>query len=391
MKYKWHWILGTGLALGSLCSASVYATESKTQIKNGGLRIQYGQSSFRVGGRAQFDALYADEDITPIPNGTDVRRARLFVAGKINPEWKYKLQYDFSEHAMKDLYITYKGCSVCAITIGQFAPAMFLESYTSSKWTTLIERAGVDNFALARELGIQYAQAGDNYSARVSITGDNMEYDENGDDGYSLVGRFTFAPRHGTGDVLHFGLTGALMETTDNSVSYGARPNSKVDGGAKLIKASMDNADQIQLFGLESAGVWGSFSAQAEYVAVTAVANDGSEDETYSAFYVSGSYFVTGESRSYYVESGAFDSPTNMDGALELAIRADHIDLDDDSNGISDNQGKMDMLTLGINYYPNSSLRFSANYVNAEVKRNPDSAAEDEKVNLVQFRTQLVF
>ncbi len=383
-------LLSSCLLLGAALPDIGYSNEADVKLKNGGLRISYGESSLRIGGRAQFDALYADDDVTNIDSGTDVRRARVFVSGKINPKWKYKFQYDFSEETAKDMYIAYNMDSGSQITLGHFAPAMFLESFTSSKWTTFIERAVVDNFALDRELGVQYKRTGTHYSTSLSVTGDNMEYDEGGDDAYSLVGRLTLSPKHETGNVLHFGITAALMEASDG-VSAGARPNSKVDGGTKLIKASLNDATSSTVFGLEAATVCGAFSAQAEFVSVTAEGDDTVEDETYSAYYAAASYFFTGESRSYYVDGGAFDSPSAMNGAVEAAIRFDHIDLNDDENGLTDDQGEMDMITLGLNYYPNSSVRFSLNYVNADVERAPSAGGEDESVNLMQLRTQLVF
>lgn len=396
MSLRLSVFVGTSLTLLSLgISNTAYSAEAMVKVKNGGLRVTYGESAFRIGGRAQFDAAYVDDDVTEIPSGTDVRRARIFIKGKIDKDWSFKVQYDFSDHVMKDMYFSYKGWDAGTITVGQFAPAMFLESWTSSKWTTFIERAVVDNFALDRELGVQFARVGDNYSFYTSITGDNMDSDEPGNDSYSLVGRYTYSPKHDEGDVLHFGTTVALMEAPDmapnNDVSYGARPGSKVDGGAKLVSGGVADASQTVLVGLETAYVQGPLSIQAEYLVADVEAADGAEDEDYSAYYIAGSWFLTGESRSYYVDGGVFDAPVMTKNAWEVGLRFDHTDLSDDKNGDSSNTGELDTITLGLNFYPNNSIRFSANLINADVDRTQTGDGVDEDVKIFQLRSQLVF
>ena len=376
------------LSFGLSYTGLIQAEEAVVKVKDGGLRVSFGDAAFRIGGRAQFDAAWVDDDITEIPSGTDVRRARVFIKGNIDKNWGYKVQYDFSEHVMKDMFITYKGLGFGNITIGQFAPPMFLESYTSSKWTTMIERAVVDNFALDRELGIGFDHSGDNYSIYASITGDNMEADETGDDAYSLVGRFTYAPMHSEGNVLHFGATLGLLEASDDGVSYGARPGSKVDGGAKLVSNGVGDAEKQTVAGIEVATVMGSFSAQAEYISAMVSGRDSTEDEDYSAYYVAATWFVTGESRSYYVDGGIFDQPIMTRNAWELAARYDHVDLSDDSNGIAKNEGDLDTITLGLNFYPTKSIRFSLNLIQSE--SDLESGGEED-VKIVQFRSQLVF
>lgn len=376
------------LTLGLSYTGLIQAEEAVVKVKDGGLRVSFGEAAFRIGGRAQFDAAWVDDDITEIPSGTDVRRARLFIKGSIDKDWSYKFQYDFSEHVMKDMFFTYKGMGFGNITIGQFAPAMFLESYTSSKWTTMIERAVVDNFALDRELGIQFDHSGDNYSLYASITGDNMEDDETGDDAYSLVGRFTFAPMHSEGKVLHLGTTLGFLEAPNDGISFGARPGSKVDGGGKLVNNGVAEAEKQFVRGVEFAAVMGSFSVQSEYIMALISAKDGSEDEDYAAYYLAATWFLTGESRSYYVDGGIFDQPIMTRNAWEIAARYDHVDLSDDSNGIDDKEGKLDTITLGLNFYPTKSIRFSLNLITSESDLEDDT---EEDVKIVQFRSQLVF
>ena len=80
---------------------------------------------------------------------------------------------------------------------------------------------------------------------------------------------------------------------------------------------------------------------------------------------------LTGESRGYSTTNAAFTSPTPSSawGAWELAGRYSNVDLDDHSGafglatpfgGVRGGQQKI--WTAGINWYPNSVLRFALDY-----------------------------
>ncbi|MEH6346275.1 MAG: porin [Bermanella sp.] len=366
-------------------------------LGSGGLKVTKGDSKFQMGGRAQFDFVKFDEedDLDNFSDGTDVRRARLYVKGNVGSDWKYKVQYDFADSDMKDLYIKYTGSEAGDILIGQAAPAMFLDSYTSSKWTTFIERAVVDNFAAARELGLGFQRAGDNYSFYTSVTGDNMNNDdiagkdEDGDvipadDTATYAARLTLSPVHETGNAVHLGFTAAYEDLNGYYYAAGARPGSKVDGGNKLVKSYVDSADARSTYGVELAFMSGPLSTQAEHVVVEVDAN-GTDDEKYTATYGQVSYFLTGESRSYYVDGGIFDAPTSMKNSWEVAARYEEMDLSDSTASRS---GEMETSTLGLNFYPNKNIRFAMNLINSKATLNNNT---EEEVKLVQLRSQLVF
>ncbi|MCC3751982.1 MAG: OprO/OprP family phosphate-selective porin, partial [Halorhodospira halophila] len=76
--------------------------------------------------------------------------------------------------------------------------------------------------------------------------------------------------------------------------------------------------------------------------------------------------------------------------AWELAARYSHMDLND--SGFAG--GEQNNLTLGINYYASSNLRFMGNVVFADVKDRRDEGSPtgdvlpDESPTLVGFRAQ---
>jgi len=93
-------------------------------------------------------------------------------------------------------------------------------------------------------------------------------------------------------------------------------------------------------------------------------------DPDFAGWYIGGSVFLTGESRTYKADKGAFDrievkSPVNDGGmgAWQLALRYDSLDLNDD--GV--NLGEQDALVVGINWYFNNYTRLMVNYIRANV------------------------
>lgn len=138
--------------------------------------------------------------------------------------------------------------------------------------------------------------------------------------------------------------------------------------------------------GLESAYLNGPFSAEAEYLTVS-MNRDNGDEPTFSGWHVQGSYVLTGESRTYSTGGFGGVTPSGSGGAWELAARYSHMDLND--SGFAG--GEQNNLTLGINYYASSNLRFMGNIVFADVKDREDGSGDalpDESPTLVGARAQ---
>lgn len=336
----------------------------------------------RIGGRLQLDLAAYEDDVTTFDNGTGARRARLVISGKLANDWQYKLEYDFVGDNLHDAYVLYSGLEHGKLTFGQFKQHTTLENLISSKWTTFIERSLPIAFAFKRTLGVGYDLSGDNYSFGVSMHGNEINSHDQGNDGLSISSRFTYAFVKANNDVVHLGVSAGFRDLdAANTLSFSVRPESRIDGGTKLIGANIDAKNQ-RMVGLEAGIVKGRWSSQAEFIVADIDANVG-KDATFTGYYWQTSVFLTGESRSYSAANGLFDAPSHAERTWELALRLSNIDLSDGQYG-----GKMDSLTLGVNFYANKFLRFSVNLINTKVK---DGINGDETVNSLQLRGQVVF
>lgn len=346
---------------------------------------QDGYPTIEIGGRAQLDYAFYDDDVRELGDGGEVRRARLFAAGELAEDWEYKAQFDFAggDVATKDFYLAYTGLQAGTVTIGQFKQPLSLENLTSSKYLTFIERALPVGLASDRRLGIGFDRGGDNYVFAASVYGQEVE-EEGLDEGLGAGARLAWTPVRTGDNLVHLGVAGAWEEAPDASdtLRLRERPESHVTGVRLVDTGTLTNVDDLTRAGLEAAWVHGPFSLQGEILGIDVNRTSGA-DFSGEGWYAFGSWFLTGESRPY--KGGAFGrvKPRGDAGAWELALRYSTLDFDDGpvSGGEEDN------LTVGLNYYVTPHLKFQGNYTQVESTR--DGVSDDP--NILQFRVAYDF
>lgn len=354
----------------------------------GGIKIKSADKdfTFQFGGRLMVDAAYVDEDITAQNSGFEMRRLRLFAKGSLYQDWGYKIQMDYAENSLsvKDAYLKYKPLG---LTVGQFKQAFSLEELTSSKYITFMERSLPNSFATGRRIGIGYSKGSSNHSFSASIYGDESGGSEDGDEGYGIGARATFAPIALNKYTVHIGVSLAQEDPVDdsNDVRFRARPEVHVTNTRLVDTGSISNVDKINKYGVELAGVWGPLSVQAEHISTNVERESGFSDYDLTGSYIFTSYFLTGESRPYMVKDGEFGrvKPNAKIGAWEVALRYSTLDLNDGAL----QGGKEDNLTLGLNWYLNPHVRIMANYINVKSEKG----AVNDDLNIYAMRTQIDF
>ena len=350
-----------------------------------------GDFNFQVGGRLMVDSARYFDDEADINNGTELRRARMFVEGEVYNDWKFKSQVDFAgdKVTIKDAWFRYAGLDPVDITAGNFKEPFSLEELTSSKYITFMERALPNAFAPSRHVGIGVNHVGDKLTAAGGIFADSVGADNgNGNEGNGVAGRLTYTPIKEKNRIIHFGASAEYRKHTDDAVRYRERPESHISNVRLVDTGTLNSVDHTTQWGLETAAVMGPFSAQGEYIRVSVDRNRNS-DLDFNGWYAFASWFATGESRHY--KKGAFGrvKPKSVvgkggHGAWEIAARISKIDLTD--SGVDG--GEQKNFTLGVNWYATPSIRFMANYVNVFDQNRRGTSDEP---SLVQVRGQIDF
>ena len=335
-----------------------------------------GETKIGFGGRLQIDyGFFSEEDgVDQEQDGVEMRRARFAVAGVIGGNVEFKTQYDHAggDSDFKDAYIGLKDAGFLGkLRVGQQFEPMGLETLTSSKYITFAERSFTSSLTPGRNTGIlsSHSLADDlgtfafGYFIDVNGYGNGQE-DHQG----SLTARATYLPIYedGGNQLLHLGISVSSRDTSGGVVEYHADSLSHL--GADIVDTGDIASDGADLFGAELAYVQGPMSVQAEFVSSTL-----DDDSEVTAWYLQGSYFITGESRNYKKSAGAFSrvKPASNygddgNGAIELAIRMQEIELDEMAAGEN-----AEALSMGVNWHLNPNARVMFNIINA----SPDTAS----------------
>ncbi len=335
------------------------------------------------GGRIHADNTNFDNDKFVYSDGSELRRARLFVSGDLSDNWDYKVQYDFAPDStvLKDGFIRYSGFNNSRITIGNFKQFSSLEELTSSNNITFAERAMLNTLVTSRRVGIGFQNWSENYSIAVSTYthGANNLVRGNG-----YAGRFVYRPQLSDEAMLHLGLAVSREVDDDDTIRRRARPESHQDSHRLINTGKITNIDSFSKIGLEVAYVNRRFSIQSEFVRQKVDRKIGS-DLTFNGYYAYASYFLTNDSRPYNTSDAAFGtvSPSSPNGAWEFAARISNLDLSEKNI----TGGEADIITFGMNYYMNRNLRFTVNYMLAD----SDDIAGDDDPNAIQLRIRYTF
>jgi phosphate-selective porin OprO/OprP len=372
-----------------------------------GIRFDSSDGDFklRIGGRTMNDwTMYdTDEDIRDsvndgesIGNGTEFRRARLYIQGDIYQNIQFKAEYDFagSEVAFKDVYIQLKEVPFFgSLTVGHFKEPFSLEELTSSRYITFMERSlGIEAFVPSRNTGFMLSNAVFEERATWAV-GAFRDVDDTGDgfgrdSPYNVTARLTALPWYmDEAQLMHLGFSYShrFRDDPDSVIQFRSRPEAHL--GPRFVDTGEFEADGVDLIGPEAALVYGPFSLQGEYFGAFTDSEE-FDDPNFDAFYVYASVFLTGEHRVYDMGDGAFDrvSPRrNFDwqggrGAWEAGFRYASLDLNDE--GIEG--GELDDFTFGLNWYLNPNVRLMFNYVFADL----DDSGE---ANIFESRLQVDF
>jgi len=143
------------------------------------------------------------------------------------------------------------------------------------------------------------------------------------------------------------------------------------------------------ILGLETVLINVPFSLQGEFIQAFVDMKNASSPGYFEGFYVTASYFLTGEHRNYNKSFANFSGTKTHDyfsikngtfGALEIAARYSYLDLN--SKGVYG--GVLSDITLGLNWYLNNNMKVMTNYVHA----HPNGVGDSD---IIAVRCQVAF
>jgi phosphate-selective porin OprO/OprP len=410
-------------------------SDVQTSFKNGRPTFKTADGNFSASLRAlvQYDsAYYAQGQLPPgidFSSGSDFRRARLGISGTLYKDWSYEFLYDLGGSGVEgasiaSAYVQYDGLAPVHLRVGAFPPFESFEDSTSAADLVFLERAQpVD---LERGIAGSDGRDGasifaydDNYFAALSYTGGLVGESGVFDEEQNLVGRAAY--RFILGDDVNFAI-GAdstyVMRPADLTPGHEGleterlreRPELNVDTqGIRLIDTGSINANHMFTYGLEATGNWHSLYGQGGYFHYDIDRRDSAlANPSFDGWYMQASWVLTGESKPYRPERGAYGSPNPVDefsfdkpgwGAWELAARYSVLDLNFDAGTPGTlaapdaiRGGEQKIWTAGLNWYPNNAIRFLLDYQHTDATRlNSTGASIGGRLDAVSFRSQISF
>ena len=381
----------------------------------GGLKIETTDGNFvgQFGGRILTDTAFYNQDKTRLGDGSEFRSVRLEASGKAYRDWIFKIQGEFGSGTttLADTYIGYTGVKPLELVVGNILPPISLDALISNKYTTFMEPALPQQTLQGRRIGVQATARGSNWTAVAgafsSSVGNTDATRNNGDSGYNLAARVTYAPILQKDRVVHLGFGVADFNPQSESFTIGPRPESHVTTANMINTGALANVDNAITLQPELAAVFGPFSVQGEYQHLAVNRGNVSGDLSFNGWYAQASYILTGESRPYQLN----DQPYSGDfgrvqpkrsltdggiGAWEIAARYSALNLTD--NGVRGG-GEKD-ITLGLNWYATSNVRFMLNYIKVNTDNDANSTGPllpgqttrgNDDPSIVQARAQVDF
>jgi phosphate-selective porin OprO and OprP len=383
----------------------------------------------RLGGGLQMDyRYYAEEERSD--NRFDIRRARLYLSGRLFHLLGYRLSYEFEGSEPKNLLDAYGEIAVYGPNIlkfGQFKVPFSLEQQTSDKDLFFAERSMGYSLEPRRDIGLglrgHFLQGAVSYSIGI-FNGDGTDGSSGGSqqDDPELAGRLVIAPfkTMPRSWLSSFQIGGsATYENIDiSNVDLEVKSTGMVGTNRNLYVLNSNtkfgvlyDAGELIRGGLEAAWAIGPLALQGEYVHLKYTdledASGSSRDADFSSWYGSAVYWLTGEHPEFLDSipqsirpQKNFDPKRGGWGAFGIGCRIEHFDGDEDwiMEDAFVSVRKATAFSGAVNWVLNPAFALILDYTYTDlsdpirVRVNPDGAVDyiDEE-HVLTLRSQLVF
>ncbi len=432
-------------------TASKYV-ETQKQITSVAVTVPNGRPTFTSADGAfsaslrslvQFDMGYYDQAAPPLApqlsNGSDFRRARIGLDGKVYTDWEYSFIYDFGGSGVESssisaAYVQYNGLNPVLLRLGAFAPYANVEDSSGSSDLMFLERATVTEIQRGLAGGdgrsaFSVVRAGERFFGSLAYTGGRANQSNVLDEQQALLGRAAYLVGSSPDSKILLGVNGTSIFSPAGvnpppgvALSLGNPPELRVDdtgtNGAptNLISTGNLNANSLTQWGVDGAANFRSFYAQGGYYSFTVDRKLALPEVDFDGWFAAVSWVITGEAWRYDPARGAFRAPSVLHpvgspgvqgntstgvitpgwGAWELAARYSTMNLDDhefDSTAANRVRGgNQDIWTFGLNWYINNAIKTQLNYQYVKVDRlNGAGLQIGQDIDQISMRLQFAF
>jgi len=353
------------------------------EARNGILVFESKDKNFKywLDNRVYFDgAKFFGDPINDIGDGLTIRRMRFAVKANLWKNWYGEIDLDFAGSAteIKDAYIKYK-LNNGFIKAGNFKECFSMETTTTSRYLTFIERSLPSKMAPSRYLGVAASKWGTHWLAiggihfndvggfeEVELSQDHNKK-QGVDEGISYTGRLAFMPIQKKHKVIHLGVAGSYRtpKTSDdeiNSYRFSTRSLTSINRKKYIDTDNMSDVDHRVLFGVELAAAYNNFMFQSEYMKNNVYGINDAYTANFDGGYAQVGWMVFGSKYNYNNAEGEFTQTSfkNDWGGLELAFRYSYVNANDKDASVFGGAGES--YTLGMTYYANTNVKFMLNY-----------------------------
>jgi phosphate-selective porin OprO/OprP len=368
-----------------------------------GLRLRFTNPdiALRVGGRLHGDIGFIEDDRTNAQKfKDDLRRARLYMTGKIYKNIKFKIDREFASErrGWRNLYLGYRFGKGFAVKGGNVVAPFGLEDMAASNYSTFMERSVSATLAPSFQTGVllktngRFGSKGSRHRWTAAAAWMTEPLGESSNDRhqtehYSVVSRLTYAPIARKRRMIHFG--GAVEYRhirDDRRYRTATRPESSLMPRL-LDTGALADVESVVSVGLEGAAIYGPLTFQAEYMRSFLQRSGGRADPSFDGGYAQLSYVLTGEHRKYSRSSALIGGlkPKSRWGAVEVGLRFSSLDLNDETV----DGGSARDWTVGLNWYVRENMRLMFNYIAIDARLG--STRQSDSPHVGQVRFQLFF
>jgi phosphate-selective porin OprO/OprP len=348
----------------------------------------------KPGAQMQLDSVNWADASGSIPefNYVEFRRLRLMLDGTGYGQYDFRVQMEFEPESsesgnfpvteVRDAYFSMNDLPgpFRRARIGHFFVPFSLEQVTNDVLGEFLERsiptAGI--FTGERKTGFAFYGVADDLNTTWTTgffadgLNEALKERQNDNQGQRLSGRFTHLPYYDEPSngryLVHTGVGVMATHDQDNIVRFRARP--QIHEGPFLIDTGNMAADNFIIGNVELASVWGPLMMQSEAFYTNVDLDDGGLTPSWG-MYVYGSYFLTGENRTYerFGQHGAqfgrcqpysnfFMTPGGCGpGAWEVKGRWSNLTLTEYG------AGQYNDFTFGFNWYWSPNVRVMFDWI----------------------------